>query len=60
MCKLEFASVELSLKNMMTFPFVVEAVKQGALQLHGAYFGVANGRLLVRDPKSGAFEPVVD
>jgi carbonic anhydrase len=60
MRKLEFASVELSLKNMMTFPFVAEAVKQDALQLHGAYFGVAQGRLLIRDPKSGAFEPVAD
>jgi carbonic anhydrase len=60
MCKLEFASVELSLKNMMTFPFVAEAVEQGALQLHGAYFGVAKGRLLIRNPENGVFEPVDD
>ena len=47
--KLEFASVELSLKNLMTFPFVKTAVEAGELDLHGAYFGVASGRLLVRD-----------
>ena len=58
--KLEFASVELSLKNLMTFPFVKSAVEKGELSLHGAYFGVASGRLLVRNERSGAFEPVGD
>ncbi|MCP5410934.1 MAG: carbonic anhydrase [Alphaproteobacteria bacterium] len=56
--KLEFASVTLSLKNLMTFPFVAAAVEKGELQLHGAYFGVASGKLLVRNPQSGDFEPV--
>jgi carbonic anhydrase len=55
--QLEFASVDLSLKNLMTFPFVQKAVEQGDLQLHGAYFGVASGKLLVRNTK-GVFEPV--
>ena len=57
--KLEFASVELSLQNLMTFPCVRILVERGKLQLHGAYFGVATGRLLVRDPQTGNFEPVV-
>jgi carbonic anhydrase len=56
--RLEFASVELSLKNLMTFPWVRARVERGVLHLHGAYFGVAKGRLLVRDPKTGRFEPV--
>ena len=56
--KLEFASVELSLKNLMTFPFVKTSVEKGELRLHGAYFGVASGRLLVRDETTGLFEPV--
>jgi carbonic anhydrase len=56
--QLEFASVELSLKNLMTFGFVRAAVEKGVLSLHGAYFGVASGRLLVRDPETGKFEPV--
>jgi carbonic anhydrase len=56
--RLEFASVEQSLKNLMTFPFVKAAVEQGDLALHGAYFGVASGRLLVRDPETGSFQPV--
>jgi len=56
--KLEFASVELSLQNLMTFPFVRTAVEKGELKLHGAYFGVASGKLLVRNEETGAFEPV--
>ena len=55
--RLEFASVEQSLANLMTFPFVKAAVEKGELTLHGAYFGVASGRLLVRDSKTGKFEP---
>ncbi|GGF61382.1 carbonic anhydrase [Azorhizobium oxalatiphilum] len=58
--RLEFASVELSLKNLMTFPYLRQQVEAGALQIHGAYFGVASGRLLVRDPATGQFEPVAD
>lgn len=56
--QLEFASVELSLRNLMTFPFVKAAVEAGELELHGAYFGVASGKMLVRDPETGQFEPV--
>jgi carbonic anhydrase len=56
--QLEFASVELSLKNLMTFGFVRTAVEKGELWLHGAYFGVASGRLLVRNPQTGTFDPV--
>lgn len=58
--RLEFASVELSLKNLMTFPCVRILVERGKLALHGAYFGVATGRLLIRDPKTGRFEPAVE
>jgi len=56
--KLEFASVELSLKNLMTFPCVSILVERGKLELHGAFFGVATGRMLVRDPSTGIFEPI--
>jgi len=58
--KLEFASVDLSLKNLVTFPFVKSAVERSELNLHGAYFGVASGRLLIRNERTGIFEPVGD
>ncbi len=57
--RLEFASIELSLKNLMTFPWVRALVERGKLTLHGAYFGVGTGRLLVRDP-AGSFEPAIN
>lgn len=58
--RLEFASVELSLRNLMTFPCIRILVERGKLTLHGAYFGVATGRLLVRDSGTGRFEPVAE
>lgn len=58
--RLEFASIELSLGNLMTFPCVRILVERGKLALHGAYFGVATGRLLVRDSATGRFEPAID
>ena len=58
--RLEFASVELSLQNLMTFPCIRILVERGKLALHGAYFGVASGRLLVRDPGTGRFAEVVE
>ncbi|HKU95385.1 MAG TPA: carbonic anhydrase [Vineibacter sp.] len=58
--RLEFASVELSLQHLMTFPCVRILVERGKLALHGAYFGIASGRLLVRNPDTGRFESVVD
>jgi carbonic anhydrase len=57
--RLEFAAVELSLRNLMTFPCIRILVERGKLQLHGAYFGIAAGRLLIRDPATGQFEPVL-
>jgi carbonic anhydrase len=58
--QLELASIELSLKNLMTFPCVHILVERGKLTLHGAYFGIATGHLLVRDPTTGRFEPAAE
>jgi carbonic anhydrase len=57
--KLELAAIENSLHNLMTFPCVRILVERGKLQLHGAFFGVATGVLMVRDPETGTFEPAV-
>src|SRR5580693_735074 len=47
--RIEKAAVFRSLENLMTFPFVRTPVERGELQLHGAYFGVAEGSLFVLD-----------
>ena len=57
---LELAAIELSLANLMTFPCVRILVERGRLRLHGAYFGVADGVLLVRDPMTGRFRALVE
>jgi carbonic anhydrase len=56
--RLEQASVDNSLANLMTFPRLAKLVERGDIALHGAFFGVATGKLSVRDPSTGKFEPV--
>ena len=58
--RLELAAVEHSLRNLMTFPCVRILVERGKLHLHGAFFGIASGVLMVRDPETGAFHPAVE
>lgn len=50
--------VRLSLENLMTFPFVTERVQAGTLALHGARFGIANGKLEVLNRATGDFESI--
>ena len=54
--RLEHAAIEQSLANLMTFGSIRRRVADGSLALHGAYFGIAHGRLMVRDPETKAFE----
>ncbi len=56
--RLEQANVANSLDNLMTFPRLRALVEMGRVSIHGAYFGVASGRLSVRDPLTGEFAPI--
>jgi len=56
--RLEFASLEQSLKNLLTFPCVAILSERGKLHLHAAYFDVASGQLSVRDREAGSFYAV--
>ena len=56
--RIEKAAVFRSLENLMTFPFVRTAVERGEIELHGAYFGVAEGSLFVLDPVAKEFHGV--
>lgn len=42
---LEREAIRLSLRNLMSFPFVRERVERGVLSLHGAHFGIESGEL---------------
>ncbi|WP_146584806.1 carbonic anhydrase [Puniceibacterium confluentis] len=56
--KLEKEAVLVSLENLMTFPFVREAVENGGLTLHGLWTEIGEGGLEWYDPKTGQFSPV--
>ncbi len=54
----EQASLLLSLRNLLTFPWVAERVEAGTLALHGWYFDLERGRLLGYDAATGRFIPL--
>jgi carbonic anhydrase len=56
--RIEKAAVFRSLENLLTFPFVRKAVDAGQMELHGAYFGVAEGSLFVLDKVAKEFRSV--
>jgi carbonic anhydrase len=55
--RLEHASLERTLDNLLTFPCIRVLAERGRLALHGAYFDVATGLLSVCD-RGGAFVPL--
>jgi carbonic anhydrase len=52
---LEKECVKTSIKNLRTFPFVKEREDKGRLALHGAYFDIKTGTLLVLNHSRGDF-----
>ena len=57
LARLEQANVVNSLDNLMTFPRLSKLIERGQVAIHGAYFGVAAGELLIRDEATGEFVP---
>jgi carbonic anhydrase len=53
----EQRSVIVQLERLLTFPMVRERVDAGKLALHGWYFDVSTGDVLVLDVESGSFVP---
>ena len=56
--RIEKAAIFRSLENLMTFPFVKSLAERDELNLHGAYFGVAEGSLSVLDQAAKEFRSV--
>ena len=52
---LEKEAVLVSLGNLMTFPFVRDAVVEGRLELHGVWKDIRDGSLAVYDPATSDF-----
>jgi carbonic anhydrase len=55
---LEKEAVKVSLDNLMTFPFVSEAVKSEELSLHGLWHDIGEGGLMYYDAGADTFQPV--
>ena len=55
--EMEWEAVKLSLANLRTFPWIAERENDGRLNLHGAHFSIAEGRLYVLDEAEGVFRP---
>lgn len=55
---LEEQAVRISLENLMTFPFVKDAVTAGEMALHGVLADIAEGGLRAYDPDKDAFVTV--
>lgn len=54
----EQEAVRLSLRNLLTFPWVKDAVDAGHLKTHGWYFDLEVGRLSILNESTDTFEPV--
>jgi carbonic anhydrase len=55
---LEHQAVLVSLENLMTFPFVADAVNSEKLTIHGLWNNIGEGELQHFDPAQGGFVPV--
>lgn len=56
----EKESILVSLKNLMTFPWVRERVARGQLSLHGWYYNISSGQLRCYNQLTGEFEILVE
>jgi carbonic anhydrase len=53
----EQRSIVLQLERLIAYPMVARGMEQGSLFLHGWHYIIEDGRILILDVESGAFEP---
>jgi carbonic anhydrase len=56
--QLELAGIVTSMQNLISFPFVKQAVEAEQLILHGCWFEIGSGELHWRDKKTGNFHKI--
>ena len=56
--RLVFESIKQGLRNLRSFPWIATLENRHYLRLHGAYFGVMDGRLMALDEANDVFAPV--
>jgi carbonic anhydrase len=55
----EQGAIQLSLENLMSFPWIRERVEAGTIELHGWYFDLDAGELLAYSAETKSFAPLV-
>ena len=55
----EHWAIGVSLRNLMSFPWIRERIEAGTLALHGWYFDINAGELLAYSPETQVFAPLV-
>lgn len=55
---LEKVGVQVSLENLMSFPFVAERVEAGSLSLHGLWYDIRDGIVECYDAESDSFQRI--
>jgi carbonic anhydrase len=56
--RVEQRSIVLQLERLLTYPMVERRVREGRLFLHGWYYVIEEGQVLVLDAERGRFEPL--
>jgi carbonic anhydrase len=56
----ERASIQGSVRNLLSYPWLKEAVDRGELALHGWWFDLESGDLWATNADNSAFLPVTD
>ncbi len=56
--QVEKRSIVLQLERLMSYPMVARRVEAGQLFLHGWYYVIEDGQVLVLDAETGRFEPL--
>jgi carbonic anhydrase len=54
----EQAAIRMSLENLLSFPWIAERVQQNRIALHGWYFDIETGNLLVYSAEDELFRPM--
>jgi len=50
-------NIRLSLQRLMTYPYIVKALEEGGLELHGWWYNIKKGELEIYDYKTKNFIP---
>ncbi len=54
----ESESLVISLRNLMTYPYIAQRMEEDKLNIFGWHFNIEEGEIMAFDPDTGFFEPI--